>query len=392
MATGFVVTPNSTTPSGESATKAGTGDNRDGSKGSPAVGGLPTVDDYNPLRPFQEFWEVGDEHAGEDFAKDLIGRKASIDVRFLIATVPDPIDSRFGYRFDGVLDDIQMAIETLEWNLDRYWLPWWPLGTQPGQRDYLKPIFDPDPSPEKGFEVSLRFPGEVTLSGRYNRSDTTNKPARPGSKTPLHKREPGVLIFRKSRKLAEDGTSDPRTTQQMLIVFLVGERPTLGVHKAALGKAIQIIDRFERSGTDPSFDSLKKVHFDIAGPYFTGSERSVSMVIKDWTDRRSKDLGESLARETASLLSSCLVPDGSPVVQWRSPFHHGHNSSGRLATSAGPGWSSGTSRFARGSRTGFTRTSSGRIPAMTTSPAPCMSSSTGRCIVSTMCSTGSSVT
>jgi hypothetical protein len=312
LLTGSVVIPGSSTTSGQSATKAEAGDARDDSKESTASSSLPTVGERDPRRPFQEFWEVADPHAGEDFAKDLLQQQALIDLQFLIATVPDPIDSRFGYRFDGVIDDIQMAIETLEWNLDRYWLPWWPSGTQPGRRDNLKPIGGPDHHTEKDFEVKLPFLGDVTLSGRYDLSNKSDKVDRPGTKSSLHEHEPGVLIFRKSRDTKK---GDTQTTQQMLIVFLVGERPTSGVHKAALGKAINIIDLFERTRTDPEFVSLKKVHFDIAGPYFTGSERSVSLVIKNWTDRRSRALGKSLVRESASALSSCRTLNGSPAVR-----------------------------------------------------------------------------
>ncbi len=309
--TGFVVSPSPTTTSGQSATKAGASDDRDGSKESPAASSLPTVGDHDPRRPFQEFWEAADQHAGEDFAKDLTDHQALIDPRFLIATIPDPIDSRFGYRFDAITDDIQMAIENLGWNLDRYWLPWWPSGTQPGRRDNLKPILVPDPSTEKDFQLELPLPGGVTFSGRYNLSAQADKFDKPGSKSPLHEREPGVLIFRKPRDTKK---GDTETTQQMLIVFLIGERPTSGVHKAALGKAINIIDRFERKRTVPRFDPGKTVHFDIVGPYFTGSERSISRVIKDWTDRQPKPSG----------------PAGVP-----SPLRP-----------------SGTSRFARAPRTG----------------------------------------
>ena len=176
---GLVVGPNSTSISGQSATKA----DSDSSKASPATIILPTVGERDPRRPLQEFWEAADERAGEEFVEDLIKHKASIDLHFLIATAPDPIDSRFGYRFDAVIDDIQMAIESLGWNLDRHWLPWWPPGTQPGRRDTLKPILDPEPSSEKDFELKLPFAGGATLSGRYDLTAASDRP-KPGSKSP----------------------------------------------------------------------------------------------------------------------------------------------------------------------------------------------------------------
>jgi len=44
---------------------------------------------------------------------------------FLIATVPDPIDSAYGHAFDQVVDAIQRAVEKKDgYVLDRCWLPW----------------------------------------------------------------------------------------------------------------------------------------------------------------------------------------------------------------------------------------------------------------------------
>ena len=46
------------------------------------------------------------------------------DIDYLIATVPDPIDTRLDHEFDRALDAVRRAIESAEYTFDRYWLPW----------------------------------------------------------------------------------------------------------------------------------------------------------------------------------------------------------------------------------------------------------------------------
>ena len=46
------------------------------------------------------------------------------EIEYLIATVPDPKDSRLDHQFDRALDAIRRAIESADYTFDRYWLPW----------------------------------------------------------------------------------------------------------------------------------------------------------------------------------------------------------------------------------------------------------------------------
>src|SRR5262249_1256489 len=238
LVTGFLAVSNPTNTSGQPGTARAAGAGTGGPKATAAPSPVPAIGPDDPRRPFEEFWRLAPDDAGAVLAKDLIEHDKLIDPQFLIATVPDPIDSRVAYRFDAIVDDIQMAIESLGWNLDRYWLPWWPSGTQPGRHDSLGPVFDPAPGPGKGFEVKLPLLGGAILSGRYDES-TSAEPSRSDATSPLHEREPGILVFRRPR---HPELGDTATTQQILIVFLIGERPTSGVHKAALGQAINVID------------------------------------------------------------------------------------------------------------------------------------------------------
>ena len=77
----------------------------------------------NPIRPLVEFHSSRTEipKPEELLSGDLHG----YDKEFLIVTVPDPIDSPFGYLFDQVIDAVQRAVEKKNaYSLDRAWLPW----------------------------------------------------------------------------------------------------------------------------------------------------------------------------------------------------------------------------------------------------------------------------
>src|SRR5262249_20709807 len=133
-------------------------------------------------------------------------------VEHLVATITDPTDSRLDYLFDLHLDAIQRAIEapedstqrTLEapehstvdeppgYVLDRSWLPW-------------KRQQNPQ---TQGLTVPPQAPMILSLTPRKRRDYT---------------REPGVVLF---RQINGDGG-------KLLVLFLVGEVPTWGIHKTA---------------------------------------------------------------------------------------------------------------------------------------------------------------
>jgi hypothetical protein len=46
------------------------------------------------------------------------------EIEYLIATVPDPKDTRLDHQFDRALDAIRRALESADYTFDRFWLPW----------------------------------------------------------------------------------------------------------------------------------------------------------------------------------------------------------------------------------------------------------------------------
>ena len=178
-------------------------------------------------------------------------------------TVPDPLDTRLGYRFDAALDAVQMAVESQGWNLDRSWLPWSPSGQQLSNRGDLKAIIDP---------VShLR----------------------------LHDTQPGLLIFRKPRE-----ANDNRQSQRLLFVMIVGESPTTGVVKMPLRRCLDVIlsyhrirlrELLTRPPRGPLLDlfaslvELSRVRVRIVGPMFSGSHQSLAVELSQWLETHEQE-------------------------------------------------------------------------------------------------------
>jgi hypothetical protein len=231
------------------------------------------------LQPYQEFRR---ELPGPDGisscldsspASRRLGKLLAQDValgqiapEFLIVTLPDPIDSRVGYAFDTITDAVQMAVEARGWELDRFWLPWWPSGRPLRVGAELKPV---------------EVPGS-------------------GSEPSLQERQPGLLLFRQPKH--------PCQPQQLLLVFLVGETPTSGIAKAALVESIEAVRTFFKESPLKAHQPLicrtndlnvlglldllsqmitdlvacRSIDVKILGPYFSGSQTSVLQVVQSF--------------------------------------------------------------------------------------------------------------
>ncbi len=130
-----------------------------------------------------------------------------ISIEHLILLLPDPLESRFDEIFDRHLAAAQQAIESSGFALDRFKLPW------------------------------LDEKGAPQAEGR-----------------PYHD-EPGVLLYRKDKHL--------------LVVLVVGETSTAGVHRPAFENALR------RIGIASPI--TRKYTIRILGPTFTGSLPSLEL-------------------------------------------------------------------------------------------------------------------
>jgi hypothetical protein len=154
-----------------------------------------------PLRILREFYGLEPVSAlpvqkspartpGEDPARDgslgeIKERSAGYRTRFLLALVPDPIESQVPLNFDSALDAIQKGFAQEGYLFDRFWLPWM---------------------------------GEEAKKDR------------------LYRAAPGIILFRRHSP----------GDRQLALVFLIGESPKSGIHKQAFQQALEIASRLSK--------------------------------------------------------------------------------------------------------------------------------------------------
>jgi hypothetical protein len=150
----------------------------------------------------------------ETLAADLAqaARQQGYDLRFLVALVPAPPDP----RLDQALEGIQRGFAQSEYLADRFWLPWTSEGAN-------------------------RFGGAGQVA-------------------------PGLLLFRRT---GDDGHS-------LALVFLVGETPKAGIHKAAFREALDLAADLQGAASDPTVALL--------GPSFSGSVESLRLALLAWKE------------------------------------------------------------------------------------------------------------
>ena len=155
-------------------------------------------------------------------------------ISYLIATVPDPINTHLAMEYDRSLESIERAAAASGFNFDRYWVPWDELYNE-HQQDL-----------DKAREVQ---------QDRH-----------------LHEEEPGLFVFHPSAK-------DPKDTTKpgLLLVFLVGETPTYGINKVAFSKALSYIH--ELNGRINGCRHPQSTLY-MAGPAFSGSLDSLALLLQ----------------------------------------------------------------------------------------------------------------
>jgi hypothetical protein len=200
-------------------------DTRDDDRRAPAQ---PTVPNAKPvihsdaLREIARHFGIEENENAADAPDDgdrdhvrwsrIVSQAPPFQLESIIATVPDPIDSNAQWMFDPMVDAIQTAAADSGYVLDRFYIPDW--------------------TPEKG---------DVEPLGKE------------------HERWPAVVLFRRAND------------RNLLLVSLVAETATSGVHQGAMRRALSVQEMI-----NPSNDPEIK----ILGPTFSGSIDSLVHSLK----------------------------------------------------------------------------------------------------------------
>jgi hypothetical protein len=191
----------------------------------------------------------------DDAAQDAVGaaglRTSAAALRYLIAIVPDPLHTHFSLSFDRLVEAIQQGAQDEGYLYDSSWMPW-----------------------------ETDKPSLVLLADQDADDDRTK----------AKEDQPGILLFRRGSTQGENpspnGSSGPY--HDGLVVFVVGEEPTSGVHKRQFENAARWINALQPK--QGGVIQPLKSNVMILGPTFSGSLPSLSQLLLD------KDLSPAIPK------------------------------------------------------------------------------------------------
>jgi hypothetical protein len=168
------------------------------------------------------------------------GLRGPMELKYFIATVPDPLGSHLALQFDRSVVAIEKAAANTGYTFERYWFPW-------------SGILEMEHAPHADESMAVQ--------------------------RQQLREQPGVMIFRKTAE------PDSKAYSPRLVVFLVGETPTAGINKIAFSKAIRYTVQLQckllngpscqaikaQSGQDQAAPCAGTSHISILGPNFSAS-------------------------------------------------------------------------------------------------------------------------
>jgi hypothetical protein len=192
---------------------------------------------------------------------------SGVHLKFVIATLPDPIHTHLPLLFDRLTEVIQEAAQDEHYSYEISWLPW------EDQEDPLTYLLDQD-------EASKR--------------------------TELKEQQPGILLFRRNeakKKVAQnESTVQEKDSpvpplwpyQDGLVVLVVGEDPTRGIHLEQFENALAWISDLRQ------VDSGTETRTAMLGPSFSGSFASLEKLL---SSGNSGQFIESIRKGSAAPLA-----------------------------------------------------------------------------------------
>jgi hypothetical protein len=170
----------------------------------------------------------------------------------LIVTAPDPIDSYARWLFDPLQNAVEAAAASNDYVLDRFFIPDWNRGAR-----------DDEAHPRLG-----------------------------------HENNPGVILFRKDT---------PDGQHALLLVLLVFETPTEGLHLGAFKKAVAFLQ---------SWPPTANRELKVLGPTFSGTSPSLRVALQQ------TDVSALVANAGARVVTGTATsPSNKSLIESANPDH-----------------------------------------------------------------------
>jgi len=199
-------------------------------------------------------------------------------LKFIIATLPDPLHTHLSLVFDQFAGAIQEAAQDEKYDFDSSWLPW-------DDGEQQKVLLDDQDKAEKRRAGREEQPG-ILLFRKSIKCDppppppvnSGNAPATSKELPPCKETPPAGAA---GTKVAGQNSSVPGY-RDGLIIFVVGEDATHGIHRKQFQNATRWIEQLK------SFIGQEHAQAGIIGPTFSGSFPSLAELLSD--DKIAKTL------------------------------------------------------------------------------------------------------
>lgn len=179
-------------------------------------------------------WRAADYECGLLLKVKQYAATQNISVNIVVATLPDWVDSSLQWTFDPMMDAIQSSAGQIGYSLVGF------------------DMVDTDPDP-----ASVQPKGSVWPFPR------------------VHELTPGAVLFRR--------VNESSSGLDVLLLLLVGETATAGVHQQALANALDFALLWRRQADDTAagHDGRRKDAIRVLGPTYSGSAIPLRQALDD---------------------------------------------------------------------------------------------------------------
>ncbi|MGA9555706.1 MAG: hypothetical protein WA800_02820 [Terriglobales bacterium] len=201
-----------------------------------------------------------------------------INPNYVIALVPDPIHTHLALMFDRMTEVIQQAAQDENYSYEDSWLPW-----EDSSQSYAL-LADDDQASNRtdlreyqpgilAFRKGSPAPNAATKDATNNKTNNANGQTNKATKTPTNS------ATNKASNNHSKSRNEPNTAllpyRDGLIVFVVGEDPTRGIHLQQFTNALAWIANLNKLSPNKSARTV------ILGPSFSGSFPSLAKLLAD---------------------------------------------------------------------------------------------------------------
>lgn len=220
-------------------------------------------------------------------------------LKFVIAILPDPLHTHLPVLFDQFTAAIQEAAQDEKYDFDSSWLPW-----NDDEQTYSSLLDQETASLQK--ELRENQPG-IILFRKASNCDQSKHP-KAGSSKAGEPPDDCLNLSQESGPGKQSGNPLIKSYREGLVVFVVGEEATHGIHREQFRNALTWIEKLESR----SNKQLKRVA--ILGPSFSGSLPSLAQVLSELNVTEQLDLHEAGDDDQLAIYSGSVTGKSSATA------------------------------------------------------------------------------